>query len=230
MALTAAGEVADYDETRKGHLGTAVKDAAGLGQAHGVAATVDVVPASVKINVQLSIPDGTGSGADAAVASLNAALGTPAQATALLNVTVMSVLITDTSGITGDADGGGGATPLPLVIATATVGAAVLLGGALALWRCRRGAACRTLPLRPRPLGKEVRPYDEARLPQLKAPQALAPARRRPPRLLAQTSAGAGRSSSALRKSHREAPALPGSRHTWAPTLCMPRAPAALGG
>jgi len=127
-----------------------VKREAGLANAAGVTADVDVTAASVNIMVTLTIPDGSTDGAGSEVnasstlVALNATMGTAAQASTLLNITVLSVnflqvFSNQAPGGGGDNDGSKDTFLLGLDMITFF---AIFIGGLAALLLCIIAVAC----------------------------------------------------------------------------------------
>jgi hypothetical protein len=84
--MTASGSVNDFDETKKTSLRTSI---AKVGRVDASAVTVTVAAASVLITATIAVPASTT--AAAVQTSLSSTLGTAADASAALGVTVLSV-------------------------------------------------------------------------------------------------------------------------------------------
>ena len=84
--MTASGSVSDFDETEKTSLRTSI---AAAGSVDASAVTVTVAAASVLITASIAVPASTT--AAAVLNSLSSALGTAADASARLGVTVVSI-------------------------------------------------------------------------------------------------------------------------------------------
>lgn len=148
VKLGAAGEVSDFDEAKKAQIGDSTKQAAGLASTNGVVTEVLVAAASVAITVTFTIPDGTISGsvsnapvtASGVLAALQSTMGTTAQSSSLLSITVVSVSFKEVtngqSASKGDGGGKGGGGDGGMntgIIAGAAVGGVVLLVGIAAV-------------------------------------------------------------------------------------------------
>ena len=149
VKLGAEGEVSDYDEVKKAQIGDAAKQAAGLANTNGVITEVLVTAASVAITITFTIPDGTtsGSGSNAPVtasgvlAALESTMGTSAQSSSLLSITVVSVSFqevtsgqSDDDGADDDSGGGGGGMNTGIIAGAAVGGVVLLLGIAAGVW------------------------------------------------------------------------------------------------
>ena len=124
--MTASGSVSDFDEAKKTSLRTSIAVA---GSVDASAVTVTVAAASVLITATIAVPASTT--AAAVQTSLSSTLGTAADASAALGVTIESaptVALVEAEDSTSESSGDG--VPVAAIIGAA-VGALVLLVGTL---------------------------------------------------------------------------------------------------